>query len=95
LFDCLYAGVGEPRPPLVNCPCGGGDDCQHVRTLRFRRNPNSVPWQNDYIFASRNLASRLRDCRTLDTEDIWAESDHCILLATFEFDAPASHTLSI
>ncbi|MDX6320136.1 MAG: hypothetical protein QOD35_3536 [Nocardioidaceae bacterium] len=88
LVDCLYAGVGEPRVPLVGCPCGGGVECNHVRTLRGNRKDDfGVPYQNDYLYASRQLApQRLLECRVIDSDDVWQYSDHCVVFASFELE---------
>lgn len=45
---------------------------------------NSTPWQVDYIFASHDLQSRLKSCDLIDQADIWSNSDHCVVVATFE-----------
>jgi exonuclease III len=88
LVDCLYVGVGEPRIPLVGCPCGRGIECNHVRTLRGNRKDDlGVPYQNDYLYASRQLApQRLVECHVIDSEDVWQFSDHCVVFASFELE---------
>lgn len=89
MYDCLAVDqYARTREPLEGCPCGGGIECRHVRTLRHMNNPASVPWQVDYIFLSRSLRPLLRSARTLDDDSVWAASDHCPVLA--EFDVPTA-----
>jgi exonuclease III len=35
-----------------------------VQTLRHNR--STIPWQNDYLFLSKNLAKSMQSCRVLD-----------------------------
>jgi exonuclease III len=49
----------------------------YVQTLRHIR--SSVPWQNDYLFVSRNLAIRVKSCKVIYEDysiDIEKFSDH-------------------
>jgi exonuclease III len=80
--DCTRA-TAATREALVGCPCDEAEACIHVQT---HRHPQSqVPWQNDYLFASRNkLMKHLVSCQTLDEPGAWALSDHCPVVATFE-----------
>lgn len=74
----------DRRAPLENCPCGKAPDCGHVQTHRHSR--SRKPWQDDYIFASRELARRLASCEVVDkgSPSPWDLSDHCPVVATFE-----------
>lgn len=85
LIDCLEKSLLAQVPPrggLPNCPCGLNDDCMHTWTKLDRQRP-TIPYQDDYLFASRALADRLGDCRALPfTDDL--PSDHAPIVATFE-----------
>jgi endonuclease/exonuclease/phosphatase family metal-dependent hydrolase len=80
LVDCLDAKLGENRP-LPGCPCGDAS-CRHVQTHRHLR--SSKPWQNDYVFASDRLATKLTACYAHDVDAAWALSDHCPVIAEFD-----------
>jgi hypothetical protein len=56
--------------------------CRHIRTHRNVRTPH-VPWQNDYLFASEQLATKLTACSAHDGDAAWALTDHCLLIADF------------
>jgi hypothetical protein len=62
LVDCL----ARMRTPgrLPRCRCTFGDDCTHTRTRRDRRWPQ-IPYQTDYLWASRPLAQHLVSCTAL------------------------------
>jgi endonuclease/exonuclease/phosphatase family metal-dependent hydrolase len=79
LVDCLGAKLGEDRP-LSGCPCGASA-CRHIRTHRHVN--SSAPWQDDYLFASKKLATKLTACYADDIDDAWALSDHCPVIADF------------
>jgi len=66
------------RPQLANCFCPEAGSCAHVRTHRHRDSAESRPFQDDYLFASEGLADRGR-AFVIDTDDVWALSDHCIV----------------
>ena len=69
--------------PLEGCPCTFGPNCRHARTRRDPRRP-SIPYQTDYLFASRALAERLTKCEVFADDDWFALSDHAPIVATFE-----------
>ena len=74
LVDCL--DLERPaRQLLRNCPC---EDipCRHVHTHRHGR--SGKPWQNDYMFVSKPLSSRVVSCRPVNEGDsiAWSHSDH-------------------
>jgi exonuclease III len=79
----LLAGTRRRRPRLRGCPCGASD-CAHVQTHRAKR--SRVPWQFDYLYATRPLAERVTLCRALNggEADPWALSDHCPVVADFD-----------
>jgi endonuclease/exonuclease/phosphatase family metal-dependent hydrolase len=81
LIDCLAA----TRPPgrLEGCPCSLGDSCTHTRTRLDPRRPH-VPYQVDYLWASRALAARLVSCQALATDEWFAISDHTPIVADFD-----------
>jgi len=81
LIDCLLAM--RPRGPLEGCPCQLGEDCPHTWTKVDPRCP-SVPYQDDYLFASPALAERLLRCVALNPTEWSAYSDHSPVVATFE-----------
>jgi endonuclease/exonuclease/phosphatase family metal-dependent hydrolase len=81
LVDCLSAMRPEGR--LEGCPCTLGDGCTHTRTRLDPRWPH-VPYQMDYLWASRQLAKRLRSCTALATDEWFAISDHAPLVAEFD-----------
>jgi hypothetical protein len=84
LVDCLeeaiLRGFTKRRPP-AGCPCGLDKACTHTWTKRVRG--STVPYQDDYLFASPALAKRLESCYALPfTVD--SPSDHAPIIATFE-----------
>jgi exonuclease III len=81
LVDCLRVKRAPGRLP--GCPCAEGDRCEHVRTRRDPRRPD-VPYQTDYLFASRDLASRLQSCVVLASDEWFSLSDHAPIVADFE-----------
>lgn len=80
LVDCLRARREPGR--LDGCTCAYGEGCVHVRTRRDQRYPD-VPYQTDYLFASRELASMLSSCEVLASEEWFALSDHAPIVADF------------
>jgi endonuclease/exonuclease/phosphatase family metal-dependent hydrolase len=80
LVDCLDAARKEGR--LEGCPCSLGDGCRHVRTRLDPRKPD-IPYQMDYLFASKKLAKRLEICRVADEAPWPKPSDHYPIVATF------------
>lgn len=81
LVDCLVAM--RPTGRLEGCTCVFGDECTHTRTRLDPRRPH-VPYQTDYLWASRQLAKRLRSCEALATDEWFANSDHAPILAEFD-----------
>jgi endonuclease/exonuclease/phosphatase family metal-dependent hydrolase len=80
LVDCLAAKRKPGR--LDGCTCQFGDDCNHTRTRRDPRHL-SIPYQTDYLFASKALADRLASCESLATDEWFALSDHAPIVANF------------
>jgi endonuclease/exonuclease/phosphatase family metal-dependent hydrolase len=80
LVDCLAAKRKPGR--LEGCTCQFGDDCTHTRTRREPRHL-SIPYQTDYLFASKDLADQLTSCEALATGEWFALSDHAPIVATF------------
>lgn len=67
---------------VADCPCED-DPCLHVQT--HRHPSSSKPWQNDYLFASKQLAKRLTRCAASEAGDPpWVLSDHRPLIAEFD-----------
>lgn len=81
LVDCLAAK--RPTGRLPDCTCTLGDDCTHTRTRLDPRFPDT-PYQNDYLWASSALVSRLTSCSALATSEWFAISDHAPIVADFE-----------
>lgn len=68
--------------PLEGCDCLDDQACRHVQT---QRHPNSSrPWQNDYVFASHELASRSTRCDVVDSEAIEALGGHLPIIADID-----------
>jgi hypothetical protein len=83
LVDCLESTIrreGNRWTPPADCPCGLGDGCTHTWTKRVRG--SSVPYQDDYLFASPALGDRLESCYALPFTDA-SPSDHAPIVATF------------
>jgi len=71
-------------PHQRNCLCGDRE-CSHVRTHRHgQAAPDAMP-NNDYLFATDEMARALTSLRVLNGDDdpCWRHSDHCPLIATF------------
>ncbi len=82
LFDLLHEGLLKADPPrkgLDGCRCGLGDECRHTWTFRSTGSP-LTPFQDDYLFASRELKDRLDTCVALDFRP---RSDHKPIEAVF------------
>jgi endonuclease/exonuclease/phosphatase family metal-dependent hydrolase len=77
----LIAERFDAREQLPDCFCPTQTTCTHVRTLRHRDYADSRPFQCDYLFATPALAQACT-VSLLDSDDIWATSDHCAVLAT-------------
>jgi exonuclease III len=65
---------------LADC-LGDAHGGEFVRTYK----KHVLPWQDDWVFASKAL--RCLTCQPVDTEEAWALSDHCPVVADFEFTA--------
>lgn len=80
LADCLSA----TRPPgrLDGCHCSLGEECTHTRTRRDPRRPE-IPYQTDYLFASKAMAARLVSCVALADDHWFSFSDHAPIVAEF------------
>lgn len=80
LIDCLEK---KRQPgPLPGCQCGLGDDCTHTWTKFDDKRP-TVPYQDDYLFASRALERKLGECHALPVGPD-SPSDHAPIIATFD-----------
>jgi len=81
LIDCLAA----KRVPgaLRGCPCRLGNACPHTRTKVDSRFPG-VAYQDDYLFASIDLARGLKSCAALDPLDWGQYSDHVPIVAVLD-----------
>ena len=73
-----------PQEHLEPCPCGL-PDCTHVRTHRHSRHAQGTMANNDYMYASEDLAARLESLEILngDADPSWRHSDHAPLIARF------------
>ncbi|MGH9894322.1 MAG: hypothetical protein ACREA0_20530, partial [bacterium] len=63
---------------LADC-LGDAHDGQFVRTY----SKHKLEWQDDWVFASPAL--RCTSCEPVHTKEAWALSDHCPVIAEFEF----------
>jgi len=63
------------------------------RTIRGRGQRQIAPYQDDYLFASPRLASRLVRVEVLDNPEVQKVSDHNPVIATFKEDK-ASESVS-
>ena len=74
----------DDRPSLEGCACGSVA-CRHVDTFRYQRNPAATPYQNDFMFATKQLQGALADngCFACVDDDVWAYSDHRPVIARF------------
>ncbi len=88
LTDCLMERSSGPGPEAAMCTCRMGRACRHTRTF-FRPDRPDVPYQDDYLFASRPLVQgkRLLSCTALPV-DANSPSDHAPIIAMF--DVPGS-----
>ena len=68
----------KKRSAEEGCDCGSGDGCEHTWTYKQGGNLDTV-YQDDYLFASPDLAALLPDCRPLGFTDA---SDHAPILAS-------------
>jgi exonuclease III len=69
------------RGRLTGCTCSLGDNCRHTWTYRKSRG-SAIPYQDDYLFASKALADRLLTCTALPFS-AESPSDHAPIVATF------------
>lgn len=80
LRDLLAQDIRKQgRGPLEECGCGYGPDCEHTWTFRHKDSP-TTKYQDDYLFASPELAERLDRCEPLP---FTGASDHAPIVATF------------
>jgi len=61
---------------LIDCLALSHDG--HVQTQRHPR--SKVAWQNDYLYVSKDLRSKIRSCEPIATETAWSLSQHCPVL---------------
>ena len=81
LFGLVNVTAAAADGPLANCPCAD-EPCRHVQTQDHPR--SRVPWQNDYLFATKTLADGLRGCEVVQPRDEHgALSDHRVVVAHF------------
>jgi hypothetical protein len=82
LVDCLKKM--RPHGVLEGCKCQMGEECTHTWTKSVTPDagkPN-VPYQDDYLFASRAMGDRLETCKALPFDEA-STSDHTPIVATF------------
>lgn len=53
-----------------------------VQTLRHAK--SKLPWQNDYIFISKNIVKSLKSCEVINSENVWPLSDHNPVIVEIE-----------
>ena len=73
-----------PQAHLDTCPCGI-DRCTHVRTHRHSGHTAGAMANNDYLFATAELADRLDSILVMNGDDdaVWTHSDHAPIIAWF------------
>jgi exonuclease III len=92
LFDCLEKKLPPDRyedparrTEMENCQCGLREHCTHTRTFRDKGGPH-IPYQDDYLFASKALVRRLEWCWAFPSMPDWPPdwpSDHAAIVAEF------------
>lgn len=70
----------EPGP-LAGCGCHDGEECRHVQTQRH--DSSEFPWQNDYVFVTRDLGEQNPVITVADHEAAWNLSSHCPIVVEF------------
>lgn len=80
LTDWFAQGASE-RESISDCFCASAGECAHQRTLRHNNDPNSRPWQVDYVFSHHVDASATR-LTVIDESAGWALSDHAPIKLT-------------
>lgn len=84
LVDLLHESLRKNDPQrgrLEGCRCSFGEGCRHTWTYRKSKG-SKIPYQDDYLFASRALAERLLRCAAFPFTPDWP-SDHAAIVATF------------
>jgi exonuclease III len=78
----LLAENKPPRTALEACWCNDKqtERCRHVHT--HKQSKSDRPWNNDYLFASQELAERLDSCEPIADWE-WSLSDHRPVVARF------------
>lgn len=78
----MHAATIERLKAFRLIDCLGTKHDGFVRTIRHRNNPESKPYQDDWIFASPDLS--IVACDPVDEERAWALSDHCPVILDCE-----------
>jgi endonuclease/exonuclease/phosphatase family metal-dependent hydrolase len=78
LVDCLDKHLPSDRDPLQNCQCGD-PKCRHIWTYQRKGDPHA--WQDDYLFATPDLARQMTSVAVPDAWD-WDLSDHAPIVCT-------------
>jgi endonuclease/exonuclease/phosphatase family metal-dependent hydrolase len=78
LVDCVDAHVPSARGPLEHCPCAE-TTCRHVWT--HRRQASSSAFQDDYMFATEQIAAEIRNVE-VGTDWDRIPSDHAPIVCT-------------
>ncbi len=84
LKDLLRQTLDRDHPVrgrLENCTCSLGEECRHTWTYRKHRSSTRA-CQDDYLFASPAMATRLEECIAVEFTDE-SPSDHAPIVATF------------
>ncbi len=96
LVDLLQESLRQHHPRrgrLEGCKCSFGTRCRHTWT--YRRTPGSrIAYQDDYLFASPQLAHRLIECRAIPFEAD-SPSDHAPIVATFRMPRARARTVAV
>jgi hypothetical protein len=67
---------------MLKCQCGKREGCTHIRTF-FKQSDPDTPHQDDYLFASPDLAGLLVKCDALPV-GADSPSDHAPIVAEFD-----------
>ena len=80
----MVSATGRPNfdhgDGALGCTCAAGEACRHVRTIRHHNNPDSTPYQDDWLYVSKSIEHNVTGGRVVHDEAAWERSDHCPLV---------------
>lgn len=83
MIDLIDQSLPDDYMAPPNCPCSASR-CRHVRTTRHRHDPESTPYQNDWVYGTKAMAGLVTSCSVVDNEDHWSVSDHAPIVVSFD-----------